>query len=90
MNVNLNIHQNVFDIFLSAQSDSSTIRYLKIIIEDETMVLSNSINKVSTADVDFDKILVKNLDVLQPSLYVYSLKDHFLSAGNNDYKVFYQ
>lgn len=79
MNVNFNIQQEVFDSFLAAQNDGN-IRYFKISIENETMILASTVNKDHTADIDFDRILVPNLNESEAALYIYSLKDHFLSA----------
>jgi len=80
MNVNFNIQQQLFDTFSTAQNDSSNVRYLKVIIEDETIILSSTVNRRHAADIDFDTILVPTLRPTEAALYIYSLKDHFLSS----------
>lgn len=71
---NLNIDEEIKIQFLNAQ-DKCNIRMLMIKINNEQLILNHIIEKVATAEIDFETILISNITEDQAAFVLYCLTD---------------
>lgn len=71
---NLHLDERVSESFTQAQ-ETRSIRFLKIRIEDENMLLENVVDKVGTVQSDFDTILMSSLNDTEAAMIVYCMTD---------------
>jgi twinfilin len=69
---NLNIKQEISDAF-SAALESKSVRFIKICIQDEDMVLDEVVDKQGTLPEDFDTLLRNSLCETQAHLVLFNL-----------------
>lgn len=79
---NLTVSIELKDAFVSAQSYSSNVRFLKVSIKDESLTLSNTINCVSSAGEDFNTLLVDSVGDKEATLILYNLSDKIESTSS--------
>jgi hypothetical protein len=78
---NLSISEEIVGAFHAAQ-ESADIRFLKVIIRDESLVLDSSVPRIADAAADFNNLLPESLTDKVASFIIYRF-------GDNDLKPFH-
>ena len=79
---NLNISSALTEAFLSAQQYSIGTRCIKVLIEGETLILSNIISRLNNVEADFNSLVTSTLDANQATILLFCLSDQAIEKQN--------
>lgn len=80
---NLSVDLAIIDAFLAAQECGSSTRCLKIGIVDEKLVLQSLGTRTSSADKDFENVLLSSVSDTEAALILFSLSETEAGKANN-------